>query len=189
MGILKDYISLSEESKYSTPEKPQWRVKIGDNYFTIYADNGPTVNSFVEVEIPEGKKYIKNWRYISEDGTVPAGAPTPVAASIPSHLTTPTPQQLQHHDAPFKPVDTSLSIMVQCAFKALMENASDNIEHDVIMDYAKVSVRVARYWDKSIKAYMAGGDPRDAIKPEAEEAEQATSAQPAPDEFDDEIPF
>lgn len=186
MGILKDYVSLSEESKYSTPEKPQWRVKLGDNYFTIYSDSGPTPNALVECEIPDGKKYIKNWRYLNEDEAPPANAPTHIS----SHLTTPTPAQLGVA-MPFKPVDQSLSIMTQTAFKALMENASDNIEHDIIMDYAMLSARVARYWDKSIRAYMSGGEPRDAIKeePEAEAAEQATSAPPAPDEFEDEIPF
>lgn len=188
MSILKNYIAEVEQGKFSTPDKPQYRVKVGDKFFTLYSDRPPTVNSFCELEMrtsKQGNDYIYSWRYISEDGTVPSGGPDPVAATV-SHMTEPTPAQRAVANV-FKPADQSLSIMTQSAFKALMENASDNIDHPTIMEYAKLSVKTARYWDKALKAYMAGGDPRAAL----EDAEQQTqSATPPPaNDFDDEIPF
>lgn len=183
MAILKNYAASVEEGKYSDPENPQWRVKVGSSYMTYYGDQPPNPNAFCEFEIAESKKgneYIKNWRYINEDGTLPGDSgPAPVVGTIKHVGPSAAPQ------AAFRPVDQSLSIMTQTAFKALVgDSGAIGQDAEAVHGIARDAWRIARYWDKAIKAYMSGGDPRDAV---AEQQKQ--EAQQAEDELNDDIPF
>lgn len=178
MSVKQGRVQAVEMSDYSTDENPQWRIKLGDEYMTLYAANAPDEGEVAEFEIAHSKKsgkpYIKAWRPLDH---MEVKHPEPQAGAVVVREAGPAP-------AGFRACDKELSIMWQSTFRSIVESQRETMGPKAVMGAATQALEIVAMVDKALKRYVTGIDE---TKKALESDEQANAG--ADDELNDDIPF